>query len=306
MVGPATTVRCPACGTPLRALLAPAPPTQWFPCSNCHAPVPVVVPRDPPPLYSWEVMPGLYHPVPPPKIPRWRVRQLAAGALVGTAVVAVVLAGMFGYYAYVAPAPGSFSVSGEVQLVPASGAPVPGAGAQVVATVDSGATYSTVAAADGSWGFTDLPPGGVSVAVTDPGYSPVTVDVFVSTLYSAGASDVVVQLTPGSATNTSTFALTPFPDLETFVAAIGGGVVILGFVAILTAYAAVLTRRSDRPAVGVVAGGAGLMAPIALAYLSLAPAFPLLLAGSVALTVLGGFALSIRAVQMAQTGPAPD
>ena len=117
---------------------------------------------------------------------------------------------------------------------------------------------------------------------------------------------MLVLLTPGSATNGSTLSLAPFPDLEQFVAAIGGGVVILGFVAALTAYAAVLTLRVDRPAVGVVAGGAGLFSPVALALLSLGSPFPLLIAGSAALAVLGGFALSIRAVQMAQTGPAPD
>ena len=117
---------------------------------------------------------------------------------------------------------------------------------------------------------------------------------------------MIVQLTPGSATNSSTVALTPYPNLEQFVAAIGGGVVILGFVALLTAYAAALTLRADRPAVGVVAGGAGLFAPVALAFLSLGSAFPILLEGSGALAILGAFALSIRAVQMAQTGPAPD
>jgi len=306
MVGPATTVRCPACGAPLRVLLAPAPPTQWFPCSQCHAPVPVVVPRDPPPLYSWEVMPGLYRALPAPRIPRWRVRRLAAGALVGTAILAAVLAGLFGYYAVIAPAPGSFNVSGTVQLAPGSGVVVPGAGAQVVATAESGATYTSVASTDGSFTLLGVPSGGVSVKITDPGYSPVTVGVFVSTLYSAGNVGMVVQLTPGSATNSSTVALTTFPDLEQFVAAIGGGVVILGFVAVLTGYSAALTLRADRPAVGVVAGGAGLFSPVALAFLSLGSPFPLLLEGSAALAVLGAFALSIRAMQMAQTGPAPD
>ncbi|MGA8664928.1 MAG: carboxypeptidase-like regulatory domain-containing protein [Thermoplasmata archaeon] len=306
MVGPATTVRCPACGTPLRVLLAPAPPTQWFPCAQCHAPVPVVVPRDPPPLYSWEVMPGLYRALPAPRIPRWRVRRLAAGALVGTAILAAVLAALFGYYAVLAPAPGEFSVSGTVQLAPASGGILPGSGAQVVATVESGATFTTIVGSGGTFSLLGLPAGGVALTITDAGYSPITVGVFVSTLYSSGNSGMIVQLTPGSATNSSTVALTPYPNLEQFVAAIGGGVVILGFVALLTGYAAALTLRSDRPAVGVVAGGAGLFAPVALAFLSLGSAFPILLEGSGALAILGAFALSIRAVQMAQTGPAPD
>jgi hypothetical protein len=306
MVGPAASVRCPACGATLRVLLAPAPPTQWFPCPQCHAPVPVVVPRDPPPLYTWEVMPGLYRPVPPPKIPRWRLRNVTAGALVGTAIVALVLAGLFGYYAFLAQAPGSFEVSGSVVLAPSSGGTVPGAGAKVVATVESGGTYSAVASSDGSFTFSGLPAGGVAVEVTDAGYSPITVDVFVSTLYSSGATGFTVELTPGGASNATTVALTPFPDLEQFVAAIGSGVVILGLVAGIALYAAVLTLRADRPALGVVAGGGGLFAPVALSFLSLGSPFPLLFAASGALAVLGCLTMTLRAVQMAQTGPAPD
>jgi hypothetical protein len=268
--------------------------------------VPVVVPRDPPPLYSWEVMPGLYRAVAPPRIPRWRVRQLAAWALLGTAIGAVALAGIFGYYAAIAPTPGNFTVAGTVELQSSSGGADPVGGAHVTATVDSGASYST--STDGSGGFTfpDLPSGGVSLEVTYAGYSPVTVDVFVSTLYTAGATGTVIVLSPGSASNGSSYTLTPFPDLEQFVAAIGSGVAVLGLVAILAGYAAVVTLRADRPALGVVAGGAGLLAPFALLLLSLGSVFPFVVAGSATLTVLGGFALSIRAVQMAQTGPAPD
>ena len=172
MVGPATNVRCPACGAPLRVLLAPAPPTQWFPCSQCRAPVPVVVPRDPPPLYTWEVMPGLYRALPGPRIPRYRVRQLAAGALVGTAIVAAVLAGVFGYCAFLAPAPGHFSVNRTVELAPSTGGSVPAFGAQIVATVDSGATYTAATGTDGTFSFNGFPAGGVSLKITDTGSPP--------------------------------------------------------------------------------------------------------------------------------------
>ena len=304
MVGPAVTVRCPACGTPLSAVLAPSPPTQWFPCSQCRAPVPVVVPRDPPPLYNWEVVPGLYPALPPPRIPRWRVRRMAAGSLFGVAVVAVVLAGLFGYYAFLAPTPGSFEAGGVVLLGHKSGGPTAGDGVDVVVTTESGASFQTVTALDGSFAFSNLPTGGLTFEFTEAGYSPVTVYAFVSTLYSAGASGMQVTMPLGAADNGSSVTLTPFSDLEQFVAAIGGGIVLLGFVAVLAGYAALLTLRSDRPAVGVVGGGAGLMAPLALGLLSLGDPFPTLVLGSAALALLGGFALSIRAVQMAQTGPA--
>lgn len=304
MVGPAVTVRCPACGAPLRAVLAPSPPTQWFPCSQCRAPVPVVVPRDPPPLYSWEVVPGLYPALPAPRIPKWRVRPMAAGSLLGVAVVALVLAGSFAYYAVVASAPGSFDARGTVSLARPSGGAVPAGGVAVVATPESGAAVPATTAADGTFYLAGLPTGGVTLRFTDPGYSTVVVYAFVSTLYTAGATGLEVTLSKGSANNTTAFGLTPFSDLEQFVAAIGAGVVLLGFVAVLAIYTALLTLRSDRPTFGVVGGGAGVLAPVALALLALGAPFPGLLAGSAALAVFGGFALSVRGVQMAQTGPA--
>jgi hypothetical protein len=264
----------------------------------------VVVPRDPPPLYSWEVVPGLYPALPPPRVPRWRARRLAAGALLGVALAAVAFAGVFSYYAFVAPTPGSFEANGTVLLGTSSGPSVPGAGVVVEATAESGATFETATAADGSFVLTGLPTGGLTLRFIHPGYSPIVVDAFVSTLYSSGATGLAVTLGKGSAFNVSTYALTPFTDLEQFVAAIGAGVVLLGVVALLAGYTAVVTLRADRPALGVVAGGAGLTAPLALALLSLGDPFPGLLAGTAALALLGGFALSIRAVQMAQTGPA--
>lgn len=304
MVGPEVTVRCPACGTPLHAVLAPSPPTQWFSCSHCHAPVPVVVPRDPPPLYSWEVVPGLYPALPPPRVPRWRARRLAAGSLLGVVVVAVVLAGLFGYYAFLAPAPGSFDANGVVYLSHPSGGATPGPGVTVLVTPESGAPVQTVTGPAGSFAVAGLPTGGLTFQFTTHGYSTVLVYAFVSTLYSSGATGIQVTMSVGAADNNSSFSLTPFSDLEQFVAAIGAGVVLLGFVAVIAAVAAILTIRSDQPAAGVVGGGAGLLAPVALAVLSLAGPFPWLVAGSAALALLGGFALSIRAIQMAQTGPA--
>jgi hypothetical protein len=307
MAPPVISVRCPACGGPVTVVPAPTPPTQWFPCPHCHAPVPVVLPRDPPPLYSWEVLPGLYPYLPPPRVPRWRASRAAAFALVGVAVIAVVLAGILGYYAVAASAPGAFSVSGSVELQPnEQTAPYAAVGATIVATDEAGRNYTTATGLDGTFVVTGLPTGGVAVNVSYPGFSPLTIDVFVSTVYSAGANAIDVTLVGGNSSNGTLGSLTPFVNLETFVAAIGGAVVLFGVVAAIAAAAGILTLRSDRPALGVVGGGAGLFAPLVLVFLDLGTPFPLLLAASAALAGVGGFALGIRAIEMGLVDPAPD
>ena len=56
----------------------------------------------------------------------------------------------------------------------------------------------------------------------------------------------------------------------------------------------------------MVGGAAGLLAPFVLFYLSLSTVFPLLEVLSAVLPGVGSFALAVRTIQMAQTGPAPD
>ncbi len=301
------SVRCPACGGPVAVIPAEAPPTQWFPCPHCQTPVPVVLPRDPPPLYSWEVLPGLYPYLPPPRAPRWRASRAAASALIAVAVLAAALAGALGYYAVAATAPGQFTVSGAVELQPRNvTTPFPAVGATVVATDEQGRTYSTVTGSDGSFALGGLPTGGLSVNVSEPGFAPVTIDVFLSTVFSAGATGIDVTLLSGNVSNGTLGSLTPFVNLETFVAAIGGAVVLLGLVAAIAALAAWITLRADRPSLGVVGGGAGLFAPLILILLDLGTPFPLLVAASSALAAVGGFALAIRAVEMGLVGASPD
>jgi hypothetical protein len=307
MAPPLVSVRCPACGGPLSVVPAPAPPTQWFSCPHCRAPVPVVVPRDPPPLYTWEVLPGLYPYLPTPRVPKWRARRTAFGALLNVTVIAVVLTAILGYYAVAATAPGSYTVTGSVGLEQNSTAPVfPAIGALIVATDEAGHNYTAVSQGDGSFGFRSLPTGGISLNVSYPGYAPVTIEIFLSTVFSAGANAVDVTLLAGNVSNGTLGSLTPFVNLETFVAAIGGGVVLLGLVAAIAGAAAWLTLRSDRPALGVVGGGAGLFAPLAIVSLDLATPFPIVLIAAGLLAVFGGFALAIRAIEMAFVGATQD
>jgi hypothetical protein len=226
---------------------------------------------------------------------------------VTVAIIAAVLAAVLGYYAFAAASPATFSVSGSVDLQPSElTTPFVAVGALIVATDEAGHNFSTTTDLNGAFSLGGLPTGGISLNVSYPGYAPQTVDVFLSSVYSAGASGVVVTLVSGNVSNGTVGSLTPFVNLETFVAAIGGAVVLLGLVAGIAGAAALLTLRSDRPALGVVGGGAGLFAPLALILLDLGTPFPLLVVASAAVAGAGGFALGIRAIEMSLVGSAPD
>ncbi len=298
-------VRCPACGAELRVVLAAEPPTQWFPCPNCHAPMPVVVPRDLPPLYTWEVLPGLYPPMPRPRVPRWRARRPVAAALLAVAVIGAALAAVLVYDGVAATGPGSFVVNGTV-VRDEGGFAVPLTGATVVMTDDAGGTTTETTGVAGAFSFSGLPPGGVALNVSAPGFAPVTLTTFVSSIYGTQSEGLEIALAPGGASNATSVALAPFGDLEQFVASVGSAAVLLGIIAAIAGAAAIATFREDRPALGVVGGAAGILAPLALFYLSLSSAFPLLEGLSAVLAGAGAFTLALRAVQLAQTGPAPD
>jgi len=303
MGAPSVSVRCPSCGADLRVVLAPSPPTQWFPCPQCRSPVPVVVPRDPPPLYSWEVLPGLYPTLSPPRRPRVRLRRMAEVALIGVAVVAVVLGGFLTVLGAEALTPESYVVSGTVFEMGPGGASTPASGATVVLTGEGTTMQTEVTSLSGAFSFSNVPAGGITVNVSLSGYSPVSVETFASSVYDAGTTDLSITLSPGSATQGTTVALSPFPDLESFVASIGSGVVLLGLVAVVAGVAAVVTARRDRPAVGVVGGVAALLVPVALYFLALGGVFPTIIAGTAVLAGFGAFATTTRTIEIFQVGP---
>jgi hypothetical protein len=297
-------LRCPACGGELRVTLAAQPPAQWFPCPHCHAPVPAVVPRDPPPLYSWEVLPGLYPALPRPRVPRWRIRKAAAAALVVVAVLAASFAAILVYDAWDAAQPAAFTVDGSVgHQVGNVVEPLPGA--RVVLANDANRSTTVITGFDGSFSFTNVPPGGVTLNVSATGYSPLSITTFVSSVYLAPATGLQVVLSPGNADNGSSVALAPFPDLEQFVASMGSAAVLLGLIAIVAGVTAIVTMREDRPALGVVGGAAGALSPLVLFYLALPAVVPFLLEGCAVISAAGAFTLCLRVVQMSQTGPAP-
>lgn len=286
-------------------MLAAEPPTQWFPCPHCRSPFPVVVPRDPPPLYSWEVLPGLYPALPRPRIPRWRVRRAAAAALLVVAVVAATLGAVLIYDAWDASRPASFTIAGTV-FREVAGASQPLAGATVVLTNDANRSTNWVTGFDGSFSFVNVPSGGVSLNVSAAGYSPATLTTFVSPIYQTAATGIAIVLVPGAASNGSNTALAPFPDLEQFLASIGSGAAVLGIIALVAGFAAIATAREDRPALGVVGGAAGALSPLVLFYLALSSALPIVESLTAIVAGAGAFTLTLRAVQLMQTGPAPD
>ncbi len=305
MSATSVTLRCPACGQDLRAVPAPAPPTQWFSCPRCHAPVPVVVPRDPPPLYSWEVLPGLYPTLPRPRAPRWQARRVAATGLVGIVVLAAAFAGILTYYGVAATGPATYTVSGTVYAESISGSERPAAGASVTIDEENGGTQVADTGIGGGFSFSSVPSGGMALHVALGDYEPGTVSTFASPGYDAGTSSIAVVLVPVGYGNSTNASLTPFPDLESFLASIGTGVVLLGLVAVIALVAAWLTLRADRPALGVIGGAAGLTAPIALYLLALGYAFPVVLTATTVLAAFGGFTLAVRAIDIGQVAPAP-
>jgi hypothetical protein len=304
MSPPTVTVRCPACGQPLTAALAPAPPTQWFPCPSCHVPVPVVVPRDLPPLYSWEVVPGLYPQLAFPRRPRWRPARVAAIALAAAAVLTAVAAGLLGYEGYVAAEPAVYDVSGTVYQDPA-GVLVPVLGAVVNLSVNGNlfASYTTVA--NGTFDFPRVPDGGIELNVTATGYSPTVVYTFASRSYTAQVRGLEIGLQPGPANNTSVTALTAFGDLETFLAYVGGAAVLLGGATGLAVAAALGVRRPGGAVTGVIGAGAAVAVPAVLLILSVGSLFPAVAIVSGVAGGAGGFALVLATVEVASRPSEP-
>lgn len=292
-------VRCANCGTALAAVVAPMPPTQWFPCPHCRAPVPVLVPRDPPALYSWEVLPGLYPRLPRPRAPRWRLRTAAAVALLAVAVVAVAVGGGLAFYGAEATRSAAYTVSGTV-VSGTTGQPL--VGATVNLTNDAGASQVEVTGVGGGFSFSRVPSGGISLNVTAPGYAPVTVSTFASPAYDAGTTGLGIALYPGSLANATTVSLAPFPDLESFLASIGGATILLGIIAVVAGAAAIAGRRPEVRTATVIGGSAGVGVPAVLLLLGLSAAFPILVGVAAIGGALGAFAAASGAGELLVAG----
>ncbi len=264
--------------------------------------MPVVLPRQPPPLYTWEVAQGLYPFFPLPRRPRFKPAQVAAFGLVSIAVIAFALAGVLAYYGWEATAPGSYTISGNLATNSSVGQGSLG-GIVVDLTGEGGYHASQATNRFGQFSFSAVPSGGVTLRVNDPLYANTSLVTFVSTVYNAGSTGLVLPLAPAASGNATERLLTPFPDMEAFLATVGGGAVVLVFAGALAAGAAAVVRRPSGAVVGVLGAGAGVGVPVALLLLSLGTPFPYLALGSSVAGAAGAFVLVVEAATLSRTGP---
>jgi ribosomal protein S27E len=311
---PPVTLRCPQCG---QYLVAPTPvfaAAAWVACPHCGSPVPVVAPRDPPPLFSWEVFPHLYRASGSPRPPGRALPRLALALLVSGAILLAALGAGAAVAGWTTLAPGTYTVQGVVvqnTSFPGLGAP-PIAGAYVNLTGEGPQSLRTVTNVLGQFRFVGVHPGGVTLLVSAAGYYKAKVALFASPTYStvgANGQNVVVGLLASNGTTNATTTTGPspvFPDLETFVASDFSAAILLGLGAVVAAAGAWATRRDRHLAIGTAAGSAAVVAPIALFALSLTVVFPAAAwFGGLAIGV-GAAAASLEATRMAARGQVPE
>jgi hypothetical protein len=299
------TLRCPRCGAYVAAPATRPHETSWASCPHCGTPLPVVAPRDPPPLFAWEVYPTLYPTLPPARAPGRRLYHVGAAALAVTVVLLVGIGGALVWAGAEALTPSTFSLAGTVvgsslTLGP-TGTPV--AGASINATGENGYSATVVTGPTGQFLLTGVPAGGLVLNVTAPGFARSVVQVFLSKTYSAtGGAGALRIVLPAAGQASTTVLDSPFADLESYLTSLWSAAILLGIAALVAAVGAWAMAAGRRPAFGVAGGAAAMVAPAALYLLSDATAFPLLAAPTAALSALGALALSLSAYPMAWTG----
>ena len=303
------TLRCPRCGAYVAAPATRSAFPSWATCPHCYATLPVVPPRDPPPLFSWEVYPSVYPALPVPRAPGRRLFTLVAFTLVACTVLLAGVGGVLAFWGANALAPGTFSLSGRVLADPSDGAsPYPLAGAYVNLTDEHGSVQHRITNFSGAFSFAGIPAGSALVNVSAPGWAPFVVEVFLSASYVATMQGpgIIATLQPTSVSNGTTLAESPFADLESFLASLWSATVLLGIAAVIAAFGAAAALRGRRPALGAAGGAAAMVAPAALFLLGDASAFPLLAFPTAALSALGALALCLSALPMAWVGKPPE
>jgi hypothetical protein len=301
------TIRCPRCG---RFLVAPAPLSPepaWFACPHCAQPVPVVPPRDPPPLFSWEVYPHLYPPAHPPKVPGPAVARLLTALLVTATVVLAGLSGGLGWAGAASLAPGGFTVRGVVVETLGSGSAVPLLGALVNLSGES-TTSTTATALDGSFSFASVPAGGITLNISKPGYGSLLLQLFASAVYSTAGigTPVYVSLTPGPSGNATDVALSSFGNLDGFLTNLWSSSILLGLGAVVAAAGAFAAYRERRLSYAVAGAGAAIAGPIAPGLLGVMGAFPVVGWFAALAIALGAVALGLGTVRLASVARPPD
>jgi hypothetical protein len=303
------TVRCPGCGAYVAAPATAPTAATYATCPHCSTTVPIVAPRDPPPLFTWEVFPSVYPSLPVPRAPGARLLSVVGIALL---VATVLLAGTAGFLVWngvEAVGPGTFQLQGTVVHDPGgSGGAQPVAGASVNVSGESGMHALVVTNASGEFLIAGIPAGGVFVNVTAPGFNSVLLEIFLSSIYTSTSpgSALIVTLTASTGTTSTTVVQSPFPSLENLLASLGSAAVLLGMAAIIAGLGARAALRRGRVTHAVVGGAAALVAPAALFALGETVVFPYLEIPTVVLAALGALAVSLALIPLVWEARPPE
>ncbi len=261
-----TVARCPRCRAEFRVFY---PPSQvavgWSYCPRCGQPTPVLPPRPHPPLFAWEVYPGLYPETRGPRQPLPRTRRALGVLVLVAAVLLLGIAGVLGGLGAATFGASDQRVAGSVlALDPQTGTETPLPGAWVNVTGSAGPN-STRTGAGGAFDFPRLSPGEHALSAEAPGYGSLTLQFFLSPYFKApqgNLTDLTLVVVPGSGPNASrVLAVSPFPDLETYLASLFSTSALEALMGLLAVWGAVSILRGRPPARGVVGGAAAVLGP---------------------------------------------
>ena len=303
MAGPSVTVRCTGCG----AWLSAPPPLwnapAWYVCPHCSRPVPVIAPREPPPLFSWEVYPQLYPLGANPRIAGPGLDRSLGAMLLAAAVLLAIVAGAVLVQGAFALGGRGHDIAGHVFAPATNGSgPAPLAGAEVNLSGEHGLRASQITGAGGAFSFSGVPSGRIVLDVHASGFAPLEVQLFASSVYSSPSGNLTnLTLVPnaGATAASRTIIETAFPDLENFVATLWSGSVLFTLAAGVAAAggARLLLRR--RLAWGVAGGMSGALAPLVLVELGVTDVFPTVTYLALVPCALGIAAATVCALQLA-------
>lgn len=229
---------------------------------------------------------------------------MTAVALVAASVLACAAAGLLAYEGFLGAEPARYVVTGTVYQ-PGGGLLTPMAGATVVLSSNGVIVATNTTGLAGTFIFRNVAAGGIELNVTAVGYAPTVVYTFASPSYSTQTRGLNIEIEPGSANNTSVAALTPFGDLETFLAYIGGATVLLVGAAGAAGAAAFAVRRPLGGVAGVIGAGAAVAVPVVLVLLYVGTLFPTVTAVAGAAGGAGGFALVLATTSVASRTVSP-
>ncbi len=267
---PYLPLRCPSCGLEHWAFVGPWPSrTSWSHCPRCGAFIPAVVPGNLPPLFSWEVHPGLY-PVPRwPRRPSARLRKALARALILAGSLLLVAAGAFGWVGGASATAPPQAVGGVVLGFNASQARwVPMASAVVAVTGSTTGPNVTDTNALGRFLFHGVSGGVHDVEASAPGYQEEILAVFLSQGYdspSGNMTSLSLQLVPGPANQSRVISYIQYPDFETYLAFVFSATVLEGMAGALAVGGGIALWRRRSPARSVVAASAAALSPFLMA-----------------------------------------